>query len=110
MRKSFLALFSALTLVSAPLAAAPALYWSTIKINISKDDCLRRAQAAFATERLPIRKSSSFEVAGWNDATIASIGCMRIDNRTIATIAVAGGSAKYFSDAFTSGLRSGVFE
>jgi len=108
MKKSFLALFSVLTLVSALVAAAPALYWSTI--NVSKDDCLRRAQAAFATEKFPIRKSSSFEVAGWTDATIASIGCMRIDNRTIATIAVAGGSAKYLSDTFTSGLRGGVFE
>jgi hypothetical protein len=95
---------------SESLAAAPELYWSTIKINASKDACLNRAKAAFGTEKFPVRKSSSFEVAGWTDVTIASIGCLRIDGRTVATIAVSGKNAAYFSRQFTSGIRTGLFE
>ena len=87
--------------------AVTGLFHSTKAYTISVETCLTRARAALASEKFPVKKTTSREVAGWTDDTTISAVCQRIAGKTIGTVSVAGKDAKGWHRVVEGGIRTG---
>jgi hypothetical protein len=116
MRGSVAALMSLLLWnVAAINAAPPSLFYSVLAVNLSKEDSLKRAYAAVASEVQGKIMKRSDDVALVNEEYNLAVYCRKIDSKkTFAIIIVAHNAsfdkAKGLALNIRRGMETGLFE
>lgn len=96
-----------------PALAGPALYWYHLYPDINRSECLRRARGSMLSEKFPIRDSNATRLLGWNEDGTALIACLDQGSRMQVLIVVTSSErdyARYLSEMFKTGMRSGIFD